>query len=680
MPDATLGHSRRRGSPGSSDRAASDLDRGAPRGPRTSRDWSAIEGTVDPSGPPYLIDGCDTLVTLFALRCRTLGDRTAHREKELGIWRSHSWSAFLDAARAIGLGLAALGLKRGEVVSILSEDRKEWIYADLGIQGVGGIVCGIYTTDSAEQVAYLLADSGSRFLIVENDEQLDKFLEIRDRVPELQKCIVLDRDGLHDFTDDRVLFLDELCEIGRRAHDQDRDRFQREVEASRPGDIAMLIYTSGTTGPPKGAMITQENIMFSVASLLRVLSIRDGDEQLCFLPLCHVLERLVSVFVPLAARSVVNFAESVETVFDNLREVSPATFTAVPRVWEKIHSRVQVLAGEATPLGRWAFERAVACGAERVEYLMEGRPVPVGIEVRFRFWDRLVLANVRRMIGLDGARTITTGAAPISPDLVRWYWAIGLVMLEGYGLTESSGVLALNRPDRNRTGSVGPVAPGVEMRIAADGEMLARGPMVFKGYCNDPEKTAETVREGWLHTGDVGRIDDEGFVWITGRIKDIIITAGGKNVTPAQFESQLKFSSFVLDAVVIGDRRKYLTALVMIDQENVERYAQEHRVPYSDFASLCAAEPVQALIGAEVAGVNARFTHAEQVKDFRLIDILPTPEDDELTPTMKIRRSIVERKHKALIDRMYSPGNFTDPRPQPRIGETSGPFSHGGDQ
>ena len=679
MPDAVPGHSRERGGPAGPDRAAPGPGRSVPRGSRTSRDASAVGATADLSVPPFLVAGCDTLVKLFRHRCQTLGDRTAHREKELGIWRSHSWSAFLDAARAIGLGLAALGLKRGEVVSVLSEDRKEWIYADLAVQCIGGIVSGIYTTDSAGQVAHQISDSGSRFLIVENDEQLDKFLEIGDRVPGVVKCIVLDRDGLHGFTDDRVLFLDELCDIGRRAHDRDRDRFRREIEASRPGDIAILIYTSGTTGAPKGAMIAHENIMFSVSSLLRAMSIRDGDEQLCFLPLCHVLERLVSVFVPIAARSVVNFAESIETVFDDLREVSPATFTAVPRMWEKIHARVQVLAAEATPIGRWAFERAVACGAERAEYLMEGRPVPGHIEVRFRFWDRLVLANVRRMVGLDGARTITTGAAPIAPDLVKWYWSIGLVMLEGYGLTESAGVLALNTPDRNRTGSVGPAAPGVEMRIAADGEILARAPLVFRGYRGDSEKTAETLREGWLHTGDIGRIDDDGFVWITGRMKDIIITAGGKNVAPAEFESRLKVSPFVLDAVVIGDRRRFLTALVMIDQENVERYAREHRVPYSDFASLCAAEPVQALIGAEVAAVNARFAHAEQVREFRLIDVLLSPEDDELTPTMKIRRGIVERNHRALIDGMYPPEHFSDPRLRTRIGEISGPGSHGGE-
>ena len=621
-----------------------------PEGPALA---PGVEDGADLAERPFLIDGCDTLVKLFLLRCRTLGERTAHREKELGIWRSHSWAAFLDAARAIGLGLAELGLKRGDVVSILSEDNKEWIYADVGVQCVGGIVSGIYTTDSPDQVAYLLRDSGSRFLVVENDEQLDKFLEIRDRVPDLLKCVVLDRGGLDEFSDDQVLFLDDLCEIGRRAHTREPDRFRREAEASRPDDVAVLVYTSGTTGPPKGAMITHENIVFSVASGLSVLPAEEGDEQLCFLPLCHILERLVSVFAPIAAKSVVNFAESVETVFDDLREVSPAAFTAVPRMWEKIHSRVVLLSREATPFGRWAFDRAVACGMERAGYRMEGRPVPRPLEARFRFWDRLVLSNLRRMIGLDGARRITTGAAPISPDLVKWYWAIGLVMLEGYGQTESSGVLSVNRPGRNKTGSVGTAVPGAELKVAPDGEILARGPLVFRGYWNNPEKTAEAIRDGWLHTGDVGRIDNEGYVWITGRIKDIIITAGGKNVTPAEMENQMKFSPYVSDAVVIGDRRRFLTALIMIDQENVERFAQENRVPFSDFASLCASRPVQDLMRAEVETVNARFAQVEQVKDFRLIDVLLTPEDDELTPTMKLRRGFVEEKHKALIDEMY---------------------------
>ena len=615
---------------------------------------AAARGTgAGAGGNACLVDGCDTLPKLFLQRCRTLGERTAHREKHLGIWKSYSWAEFLDAARAIGLGLAALGLTRGGAVSILSEDNKEWIYADLGIQCMGGIVSGIYPTDSAEQVAFLLGNSASRFLIAENAEQLDKFLAIRDRVPEVLKCIVLDREGLHGFVDEQVMFLEDLYAIGRQAHEDDPDRFEREVELSRPGDTAILIYTSGTTGRPKGAKISHENILASATTVLGVLPASGGDEQLCFLPLCHVLERLVSVFVPIAAQSIVNFAESVETVFDNLREVSPVSFTAVPRIWEKIHSRVSVMSQEATPVGRWAYRRALACGIARADRLLEGRPVPVWLETRFRFWDRLVLANLRRMIGLDRARYVATGAAPISPDLVKWYWAIGLVMLEGYGQTESSGVLSVNLPDRRRLGSIGPAVPGVEMKIAPDGEILAKGPLVFKGYWHDPALTAETVREGWLHTGDVGRADDDGFFWITGRQKDIIITAGGKNISPAGIENRIKFSPYVSDAVVVGDRRRYLTALVIIDRENVERFAQENRVPFSDFASLCAARSVQELIRAEVETVNAGLAPVEQVKDFRLIDILLTAEDDEMTPTMKLRRGLVEQKHEALIAQMY---------------------------
>ena len=288
-------------------------------------------------------------------------------------------------------------------------------------------------------------------------------------------CIVFDRDGLHGLDDPGIMFLDDLCRLGRDAHRDHPQRFDEAVMAARPDDTAILVYTSGTTGAPKGAMLSHRNILFSLASALDVLPVGTDDEQLCFLPLCHVLERLLSVFVPVATGSVVNFAESTETVFDNLREVSPTTFTGVPRIWEKIHSRVSMTVGEATPIGRWAYERALACGHRRAACLLEGRPVPFFLEMHYRVWDWLVLANLRRMIGFDRARRITTGAAPISEDLVRWYWAIGLVMLEGYGQTESSGILSVNLPGANRVGSVGRVVPGIEMRISPEGELLARG-------------------------------------------------------------------------------------------------------------------------------------------------------------------------------------------------------------
>lgn len=603
---------------------------------------------------PFFFDGADTLVKLFRKRCEELGPKVAHREKDYGIWLSYTWNDFYEHARLIGLALLALGLKRGEVVSILSEDNKEWIYSDLGVQSVGGIVSGVYTTDSASQLKYLVNDSDSRFLFVENDEQLDKFLSVKDGMPGLAKVIVFDRDGLHGFADDKVMFLDDLYRIGRDYLKENPARFEEEIARSQPEDTAILVYTSGTTGAPKGAMISHGNIMCSITGALLTLPVKSTDEQVCFLPLCHILERLISVFIPIGLSSTVNFAESPETVFDNIREVSPHVFTAVPRVWEKVYSRVTIMAGEATPIGRWAYARAVAAGVKRAACLEEGKPVPFGARASYAFWDFMVLKNLRRMLGLDRLRRGTTGAAPISPDLLRWYKAIGVTVLEGYGMTESSGVISLNSMEEFKTGTVGKVVPGCEIRIAPDGEIQFRGGNVFQGYWHKPEKTAETIAEGgWLRTGDLGRIDNQGFLTITGRAKDIIITAGGKNITPAEIENRLKFSPYISDAVIIGDRRKFLSALIMIDQENVEKFAQDRRVPFNDFRSLCAAQEVRDLIAGIVAETNGEFARVEQIKDFRLIDVLLTAEDEELTATMKLKRSFVETKHKKLIDEMY---------------------------
>ncbi|MDP3895905.1 MAG: long-chain fatty acid--CoA ligase [Mesorhizobium sp.] len=606
------------------------------------------------SGGPYLFDGADTLVKLFRERCAKLGPKIAHREKDYGIWLSYTWAEFYANARLIGLGLLALGLKRGEVVSILSEDNKEWLYTDLGVQAVGGISSGVYTTDAASQLRYLVNDSDSRFLFVENDEQLDKYLSVRDDMPGLAYVIVYEREGLHGFADDKVIFLDDLYRLGQDFLKQHPNRFEEEIASSSPKDTAILVYTSGTTGPPKGAMISHENIIVSIIGSALTLPVTEADEQVCFLPLCHILERLITVFIPIGFGSKVNFAESPETVFDNVREVSPHVFTAVPRVWEKVYSRISIMSGEATRLGKLAYRMALKTGMKRAAYLEDGKPVPLGTRLAFAFFDFVVLRNLRRMIGFDRLRRGTTGAAPISPDLLRWYKAIGVDVLEGYGMTESSGVISLNTSSEFKTGSIGKVVPGGEVKIAPDGEILFRGGNVFKGYWNKPEKTAETITEdGWLRTGDVGRFDNEGFLYITGRAKDIIITAGGKNITPAEIENRLKFSPYISDAVVIGDKRKFLSCLIMIDQENVEKFAQDRRVPFSDFRSLCAAREVRELIAGVVEDANREFARVEQIKDFRLIDVLLTAEDDELTATMKLKRSFVETKHKKLIDEMY---------------------------
>ncbi|WP_170390071.1 AMP-dependent synthetase/ligase [Ruegeria arenilitoris] len=615
---------------------------------------NGVQFNATPGQRPVRVDGCVTIPELFQKRCAALGDRTAHREKDLGIWKSYSWTDYWQHAKWIGLALRKLGLQRGEVVSILSEDRKEWAWFDLGIQCVGGIASGVYTTDSASQLKYLVNDSDSRFLIVEDEEQLDKFLDIEDEVPGLLKVIILEDEGLHDLAHPRCMMIEDLYALGRAAEREEPGRFDAEIALATPQDTALLIYTSGTTGMPKGAMLSNENIMAAIECGARCLPALETDEQLCFLPLCHILERDVSIYFPLASKCTVNFAESPETVFANLQEVSPSTFTAVPRVWEKIYSQVLIMAQEATPAGRAAFGMALKAGMKRAEYILQGKPVPPAVAANFWLWDQLVLRNLRRMLGMDRLRRGGSGAAPISPELLKWYWAIGVPLVEGFGMTETSGIATLNTPEANHIGTIGKPAPGIDLRISDEGEIQIRGLNVFQGYWRNNAKTAETfTADGWLRTGDMGHVDADGYVTITGRLKDIIITAGGKNITPAEIESRLKFSHYISDAVIIGDRRKYLTALVMIDQENVEKFAQDRKVPFSNFASLCAAAEVRELISAEVAAVNKEFARVEQIKDFRLIDVLLTADDDELTATMKLKRGLVEKKHAHLIEDMY---------------------------
>jgi len=599
------------------------------------------------------VHGQDTVAKLFRHVARERGARVAMREKHLGIWRAVSWREYGERAKRVGLGLVALGLRPRDVVSIIADNCPEWLYTDMGTISVGGITNGIYTTDSPRQVEYIVNDSGTRFSFAENDEQLDKILESRAACPGLVKIIVFDMDGLHGFQDSQVMPFEELLELGARYDREHPGAFDAMIEIARPDDLAILVYTSGTTGPPKGAMLSHRNILFQLAYADFITPLREGDQQLSFLPLCHIAERTFTVFNPLYTGSTVNFAESIDTVPENIREVAPALFFAVPRIWEKFYSGVALRMREATWLGRVAYERALGIGQRVAERRLAGRPVPWGLRLGFRVADFLVLDNVKRSIGLHRARGAATGAAPIAPELIRWYLALGINMLEVYGQTENTGLATAMPLDRMKLGTVGVARPGTDVRLSPEGEILLRGPHVFLGYYRRPEKTAEAVVDGWLYTGDVGTIDAEGFVRITDRMKDIIITAGGKNVTPSEIENQLKFSPFISDAVVIGDRRKFLSCLVMIDHETVAQFAQERNVPFSNFASLCRAPEVQELIGGEIERVNRQLARVETVKKFRLIEQLLTPEDEELTPTMKLKRTFVNVKYKDLIDSMY---------------------------
>ncbi len=606
-----------------------------------------------PIDPAIAIDGCATVPALFKHRVAEMDGRVAMREKDLGIWKSLSWADYGRAVRRLGLGLIALGLERGDVVAILSENNKEWIVTDLGAICAGGISCGIYPTDAAKQVEYILNDSRAKFLFVEDEEQLDKFIAVRDRLPALKKVVVFDMEGLRDFADDMVMSLEALMALGA---DYERDHagvWDERVAAARPDDLLLLIYTSGTTGPPKGAMISHKNVIFQIMDGRNVIPIFAGDEKLCFLPLCHIAERTFSVFRPLAAKSIINFAESPETFAQNLREVAPTVMFAVPRIWEKFYSQITIVMKEATWIGRWSYRLALAVGARRAAFRTENRPIPLPLRLGFALANWLVLGNVKQLMGLNRVRWVYTGAAPIAPDLIRWFAALGIDMYELYGQTENTGAATANTTAHNKIGTVGKAEGGTEVSISPQGEILLRGPHVFMGYLNQPERSADTVKGGWLHTGDVGTIDNEGFVRVTDRLKDIIITAGGKNITPSEIENQLKFSPYISDAVVIGDRRKYLTALIMIDLDNVAKFAQDSGVPFSNYTSLCRAQPVLDLIEGEIAKVNRGVARVESLKKFRLIDQMLTAEDEELTPTMKLKRKFVNEKYKPLIESMY---------------------------
>jgi long-chain acyl-CoA synthetase len=583
----------------------------------------------------------------------TRAGKTFCRQKDFGIWKAVSWTELGQVAREIGMGLAALGYQPGEVVTIQSNTNKEWVFADLGALGAGGVVNGIYPTDAAAQTEYLLADSGSTFAFVEDDEQLDKVLEVRARLPRLKKIFVFDMDALQELNDPQVMSLDALRDLGR-AHDRAHPgEWERRLESRKPPDLAILVYTSGTTGKPKGAMISHANILATVRSYQDSYPQHETDERMAFLPLCHIAERVGGEYHALYTGSVLNFVENPETVPENVREIAPTILTAVPRVWEKFYSGALLGLKQAGALQQWAYGVAIGIGYRKAKLREEGKPVPLWL--RFAFWlaRLLVLNNVRKVIGVHRARLLVTGAAPISPDLIRWYMALGLDMVEVWGQTESCGAVTGNAREGVRPGSIGKMMAPSLVAVSPEGELLVRGPTVFMGYLNQPEKSTEALKDGWLHTGDVGRLDGEGYFYITDRMKDIIITAGGKNITPSEFENQLKFSPFITDAVVIGDKRPYLVALVMIDHENVERYAQDRAVPFSNFASLCRRPEIQELIQGEIDRVNKHFARVEQVKKFRLIEAKLTAEDEELTPTMKLKRKLVNEKYKDLIESMY---------------------------
>jgi long-chain acyl-CoA synthetase len=613
--------------------------------------WHAKE--IVPN-PDIVVQG-DTLPAIFWNAVKMRGPNVWLRQKHLGLWRSWTWNQTADAVREIAAGLVSLGFEKGECSAILSNTTVAWVWADLAILSAGGVSNGVYPTDAPNQLQYLCEDSATKYLFVENDEQLDKALEVRDQLPGLRKIIVIDMEGLQKLQDPGVLSLDNLRALGRDYLRLHPTAVEDRTRAVQPQDLAILVYTSGTTGKSKGAMHLHRGIVYTVRGYGNLIQQDDTDERMCFLPLCHIAERMSGEYHGMYSGAKLNFVENPETIPENVREIAPTVFVAVPRVWEKFYSGVMISLKESGAIQQLAYAWSIGVGTRVANLVMAQQPVGAWLKLQFHIASLLTLNNVRKLIGIHRARILFTGAAPISAELVRWYLALGVPMVEVWGMTETCGGSSGAQPDRIKPGSIGPANAYNEMKLdPATGEILVRGTNVFAGYLNLPEKTAEAIdADGWLHTGDVGKVDADGYFFITDRMKDIIITAGGKNVTPSELENDLKFSPYITDAVVIGDKRPYLTVIIMIDQENVEKFAQDQDVPFSNYASLTRSAEVQALIQSEIERVNKKFARVEQIKKFFLLETQLSAEDEELTPTMKLKRKLVEKKYAPQIEAMY---------------------------
>ena len=592
----------------------------------------------------------------------TRPDKVALREKHLGIWRDITFGEYWDAAETVGHALLALGIEAGDRVAIHSENRPEWLFADMGIQAVRATSMGLYPTNPAAEVQYLLENSGSRVLIAEDQEQVDKALEVKAQLSALEKIVYLEPRGIRDQYNDPVLmswadFLEE-GRIHREAH----PKAVAEIMAhSSEDDIATLVYTSGTTGPPKGAMLSVRNVNYAIdiaGSSGGFVEPPPGEDDLIlsYLPLCHAYERAFSEWFGLSAGPIVNFAESIDTILTDLREVQPSIFQSVPRIYEKMHTGVLVRAASASRLKKlnYAIWMNQADSIGRTLEKTGGRHT-LGSRIRYGLGWVFLYRALKERLGLRRCRHAISGAAPIAPEILRFFMGIGVPIYEAYGMTENAIVATSNHPERIILGTVGEAYDGVELQIDEEtGEILIRHDGVFVGYWANDEATEKTIDQyGWLHTGDVGEWVDGTHVKIVDRMKDIIITAGGKNISPSEIENTLKTSPFISEAVVIGDRRKYLSALIAIDFDVVSSWAQSKKIAHTTYRDLTEKEEVRKLIQRSVDDTNEKFSRVENIRKFAFFPKELDEDDGELTATQKVKRAAIGERFRDLIETMY---------------------------
>ena len=596
----------------------------------------------------------DTLPKLLRARTEELGDKIALREKDLGVWRPITWREYFYRVEMFCLGLVSLGLRQKDSVSILGDNCPEWLFADLAIQAAGGVSVGVYPTNSAVQVKYILEHSDTRYVVVRDQEQLDKVLEIKDELPLLNRAIVIDMKGVRKYKDPIIISYSDVEEIGRNLREKDPTLFSKMISETKTDDVAIIVYTSGTTGPPKGAMLSHRNITSVVDAFFKVLPVYEADSLVSALPLCHVAERLFSLFIPMKAGCTINFAENVSTLQADMIEISPTIFLTVPRILEKIHSAISIKMQDADRLKRWAYKVCLPVGEKVAELEIAGKKPDLANQVLYWIAYYLVFRPLRNRIGLLQVRECVSGAAPLSVDIIKFFYSIGVKIKEAYGSTESTGVSSMPKGSILEVGSVGKPIPGIQLELADDAEILVRGDAVFEGYYKDLAGTERVKKKGWLHTGDIGRFDEQGNLYIVDRKKEIIITASGKNIAPSEIENSLKFSPYINEAIIVGEGKKYLTALIQIDYENVANWALKNDIPFTTYKSLAKNDRIHDLIDKEIQSVNKRLSRVESIKKFTILEKELDRDDDELTATMKVRREMIEKKYKPLIEAMYS--------------------------
>ncbi len=584
-------------------------------------------------------------------------EKIAMRYKEFGVWQETTYQEFWKKSNYLSMGLKFFGIEKGHSVAIHSENRPEWFIADIGIQSIGAVSVGLYPTNPASEVEYLLSHSESKILFAEDQEQVDKALEVIDNLPMLEKIVYFEDRGLYNYDHPKLMTFNEFLEIGKSEYDSFPEYVEQQQNNISDEDVAFLVYTSGTTGKPKGSMITHGNISWVAAQIPNfslVENVKAKEPQfLSYLPLCHIFGRLTDLLIASHTMATINFAESIDTVQMDLAEIQPTIFPAVPRILERMHSGAMVKMRDASFIKRQLFKVSMFLGNIGAERKLKNGFNDTFANILINIGWVLSFRTLKKKLGLSKAETAISGAAPIAPEILKFFMALGVPIFEGYGMTENCGYASGNNDKKMKLGTVGVPNHGMEIKLADDGEILTRGGAVFKGYFKNEEATKETIdNDGWLYTGDVGVWDGE-FLKIVDRKKDIIITSGGKNVSPQEIENKIKISPFIKDAIVIGDKRKFLSALIAIEFDTVSNWALRRNIPHTTYRDLSEKQEVQDLVWKEIIKANEQ-TSSLEIRKFRMIPKELDHEDGELTATQKIKRNVLIEQFSELIEEMYS--------------------------